>query len=584
MGTAELHTVRCPRCGKPWPRGTATCPDDHTSLRARSNVHVPSEITGITAVTAMTSMRAMAAGDTSSLGGSTQPQLEMSSLGGDTDLAQPRATGSYVRIEHAMEDTVTSQVPIAGIAFDQRSGTAGSARPPQGHAGQQRQRILRIGVLLGGKIVEERLIRERTAVSIGQSMKNTFSIPVEGLPLEFTLFAMDQGRYYLRFLGKMDGRVSDSSGQVHTLDALKGRGAQQVGEYWQVPLSESSRGKLSFGDLSILFQFVTEPPRQPKAMLPASVRGTIADRIDPRLAVILGISILLHFSVVIWAYVKDLPVDRTMAERAYNLTFKQDTYIVEPPVDQPPVKTDAGSAAGSAAPVAKPEPKPRPDSSPDPKPGGAASDNRTTAQMEDEARAIADFMTGEGTNGTTASDLANRRPGGDIGQQIKALSDSGKQVTTIGDGRGGSRDGGRVTGTGSGTGINAPGQIASAGGGKADEQPKGRISVSDKQTFDDSTLTADLVLQKIQSAYMAGLKRCYKTYLAKDASARGKVTLTLTVNETGRTTASGAKGFASDVDACIEGLMGNWRFAVPKDKDGEPTEASFQIALQFVPD
>ena len=59
--------------------------------------------------------------------------------------------------------------------------------PPPG----PRQRILRIGVLLGGKIVEERLIRERTSVTIGQSMKNTFSIPVEGLPLEFTLFALD---------------------------------------------------------------------------------------------------------------------------------------------------------------------------------------------------------------------------------------------------------------------------------------------------------------------------------------------------------------------------------------------------------
>ena len=55
-----------------------------------------------------------------------------------------------------------------------------------------RGRILRIGVLLGGKIIEEKLIRERTSVSVGQSMKNTFSVPVEGLPLEFTLFSLDQ--------------------------------------------------------------------------------------------------------------------------------------------------------------------------------------------------------------------------------------------------------------------------------------------------------------------------------------------------------------------------------------------------------
>ena len=143
-----------------------------------------------------------------------------------------------------------------------------------------RGRILRIGVLLGGKIVEERLIRERTPVTIGQSMRNTFSIPIEGLPLEFTLFALDESRYSLRFLPKMDGRLSDAGGQVNTLDALKQRGAHNHGDYYQVGLTEHARGKLSFGDLTILFQFVTEPPRQPKPMLPASVRGTFADRFD----------------------------------------------------------------------------------------------------------------------------------------------------------------------------------------------------------------------------------------------------------------------------------------------------------------
>jgi hypothetical protein len=115
-----------------------------------------------------------------------------------------------------------------------------------------RARILRIGILLGGKIVEERLIRERISVSVGQSMKNTFSIPVEGLPLEHTLFVLDNDRYFLRFLPKMDGRLSDG-GNVTTLDQLKQTGAQQSPGFWQVPLSPTARGKLSLGDLTVLF-------------------------------------------------------------------------------------------------------------------------------------------------------------------------------------------------------------------------------------------------------------------------------------------------------------------------------------------
>jgi hypothetical protein len=464
----------------------------------------------------------------------------------------------------------------------QGGGTSTSSGP--------RQRILRIGVLLGGKIVEERLIRDRVPVTIGQSMKNTFSIPVEGLPLEFTLFAIDENKYSLRFLAKMDGRVSDAGGQVNTLDALKSKGAQNAGDYWQVPLTDGARGKLSIGDLTILFQFVTEPPRQPKPMLPASVRGTFADRFDPRLSVILGTSIIIHFAIVIWALMTDIETGRTMAERAYNLTFKQDTYQVDvlPPE---PVKTEAGSAAGSAAApeVKKPDPKPattKPGGDPKPIPDSGRSEAEKVAMAEEEAKKFADLLTGEGENGKSEGDMSNRRPGAELGAQINDVKEGGKTVAIGGGaGRGSRGSGDPKLGTGGGPKIEGPGGTTSAGGGKgAEKAPTGRISVSSKSGDTDSTLTPDAVLRKIQQAYMSALQRCYKTYLAKDATARGKVTLSFTVNESGRTTDSGAKGFANEVDACIEGLMPSWTFPAPKDKDGEKTEANFSITLQLVPD
>ncbi|MGE0550289.1 MAG: hypothetical protein AB7O24_20100 [Kofleriaceae bacterium] len=459
---------------------------------------------------------------------------------------------------------------------------------PTTTTGGPRPRILRIGVLLGGKIVEERLIRERTSVSIGQSMKNTFSVPVEGLPLEFTLFALgNNGKYTLRFLAKMDGRLSDGAA-VNTLDALKGRAARQVGDYWEIGLSESARGKLSLGDLTILFQFVAEPPRQPKPMLPASVRGTFADRFDPRLLVILAASLLLHFSIMIIALIRDLPLDDTLAERAINLTFKQESYqvdLTQPVPETKPADTGAGSAAetkGPDKPADKPAAQP---TKPKGNDGGGRDENENVALQEEAAR-MADMLTGSGPDGTTQGDMSSRRPGADLGAQINDVKESGKQVAIGGgSGRGSRGDGDPRVGTGTGPKIDGPGGIGSAGGGKTEEKgPAGRISVADKQTFDESSLTPDIVLAKIQSVYMAGLKRCYKNYLAKDASARGKVTLSLTVNETGRTVKGAAKGFANEVDECIGGLMQSWRFPIPKDKDGEATEASFAITLQLVPD
>jgi hypothetical protein len=451
-------------------------------------------------------------------------------------------------------------------------------------AGGPRPRILRIGVLLGGKIVEERLIRERAPVTIGQSMRNTFSIPIDGLPLEFTLFALDEGRYSLRFLPRMDGRLSDSGGQVNTLEALKTRGAHNHGDYFQVALSESSRGKLSFGDLTILFQFVTEPPRQPKPMLPASVRGTFADRFDPRLSVIMGASIIVHFAIVIIAMFTDVVTDHGIAERAYNLTFKQDTYTVD--LNQPkPENAQTGSAAGSAAPEKKSPKGPERPKTPD-KGDDGRSKAEQVALQEQEAAKFADLLTGEGVNGTSEGDMSKRRPGAELGAQISEVREGGQTVKVGGGaGRGSRGDGDARVGTGHGPDINAPGGTESAGGGKGQEKsPSGRISVADKSAIDETTLTAENVLQKIQNAYMAGLKRCYKEFLKKDASARGKITLSLTINETGRTVKGAAHGFSSEVDECISTLMTGWRFPIPKDKEGDPTEASFAITLQLVPD
>jgi hypothetical protein len=457
--------------------------------------------------------------------------------------------------------------------------------PAPGAQGGPRPRILRIGVLLGGKIVEEKLIRERTAVSIGQSMRNTFSIPVEGLPLEFTLFALDErGRYHLRFLEKMDGRVSDAGGQVNTLDALQGRGAARHGDYWQVPLGESSRGKLSLGDLTVLFQFVAEPPRQPKPMLPASVRGTFADRFDPRLSVIMAASVILHFAIVILALLGDIEED-SIAAKAYNLTFQPEKYAVT--IEEPkPTAPDpnAGSGAGSAKEEKKPD-KPAA-SKPAKSDGGGRSESKDVGMTQDDAEAMANLMTGEGKNGTSEGDMSARRPQGDLKGEIDAIKEGNKTVGVGGGTNRGSRDGGgpRV-GTGSGPQIDGPTGPESAGGGKvAEKGPQGRINVASKSGGDESSLTPDVVLNKILNAYMAGLKRCYKQYLNKEASARGAVLLSFTVNETGRLVNGNAKGFAGDVDACIQSQMATWRFPVPKDKDNEATDANFAITLQLVPD
>lgn len=466
-----------------------------------------------------------------------------------------------------------------------------TARQPQPQSGYRR-RILRIGVLLGGKIVEERLIRERVDVSLGQSAKNTFSIPLEGLPRQFTIFGVHEGRYILNFTGNMDGRVSDGD-RVMTLDVARNQGgAQRIGEHWVMPLSEHARGKVSVGELTLLFQFVTEPPVQPRPMLPHSVRGTLADRLDPQLMVILAISITLHFGLMLLAFIHDPDTGGDMAERAARATFQEESYEVRDEFVLPQEPTEdktAGETKAEEKPKAEDKPKvdkPKGSDKPKVEDGGGRNEQDAVA-LQDQSKAYADMLFSEDSAGAGFSgDMEKRKPGADLGKQLDEVAASGQQ-TAIGGGAAGRgpRGGGPRTGTGTGPAVEGPGGTTSAQDGKDQEKvPSGRISVADKKAFDESSLTPDAVLRKIMSAYMGGLKRCHKDLLKTDPTARGKVKLSFTVNESGRTTSPKAAGFNSGLDSCIEGLMSNWRFDVPKDSDGEATEASFEIALQLVPE
>ena len=75
-------------------------------------------------------------------------------------------------------------------------------------------KILRVGVIQSGKIVEERLLRSRQAVTIGQSTKNTFVVPLGDLPKTATLFDVKKDSYSLHFKDGMDGRLSLVQGVV----------------------------------------------------------------------------------------------------------------------------------------------------------------------------------------------------------------------------------------------------------------------------------------------------------------------------------------------------------------------------------
>jgi hypothetical protein len=162
-------------------------------------------------------------------------------------------------------------------------------------------KVLRIGLVQGGKVIEERVVKQRSHVTIGPSEKNMFVVLGPNLPASFRLFELINGEYHLNFLDGMGGRVALQTGPTD-LASLKGQARRSPQGAYQVRLTEDARGKVTVGDTTFLFQFVAPPPVMPKPQLPASVKAGWADRIDWSMTVIAAFSFLLHFGAVGFFY------------------------------------------------------------------------------------------------------------------------------------------------------------------------------------------------------------------------------------------------------------------------------------------
>ncbi|MDB4963266.1 MAG: hypothetical protein JWP01_3265 [Myxococcales bacterium] len=432
-------------------------------------------------------------------------------------------------------------------------------------------RALRIGVLLGGNLVEERVFTGLAPITFGQSLRCSLSIPGDGVPYEHVLFARDQGRLLLRVSTSIEGRLATAS--TVTTDLRVGPGD---GGIWTIPLEKGVRGRLQIGEATVLFQEIATPPITPRPVLPASIRGTFGDRIDRRLAVIVGGSLAVHLAIGVWAWATEVETIPLMSSPVAAL-YRHDTMSVSLPEltpDVPPSEPGPG-AATPVAPVQTAKPiVDRPRSTP-----RAAQPPGMSAA---EAARYASILTGPATGPNGPSEMRNRQPGADLRQQI---DDVGTRTVTIGDdGKGFREQPGPRIGTEPGPLVDDPTGVTPLPTHRAEEPRGGRSTLRPVPVEGPgTTLTVDMVLSKITTVYMQGLQRCYRKGLLGEASLAGKIKMGFSVTERGGLDDIEASGVSSEVDTCISTQMQSWRFPIPKDKDGDPTDQEFRLVLALQP-
>jgi hypothetical protein len=440
-------------------------------------------------------------------------------------------------------------------------------------------KVLRIGVIQDGRVVEERIIKQRLNVTVGASEKNMFVIPGGDLPANFRLFELVGSEYCLNFTASMKGRLSLPSG-LSDLGVLRGQArAGSIQGTHQIALTEEARGKVVIADTTFLFQFVAPPPIQPRPQLPVSVtRGSAS--VDWPTTIIAAFSFLVHFCAIGSIYsdwldpVVDYDVNVSgLVESVKSLPAPPP---VEEPVEQTPEKKEEGRAEAPKAEAPKAAPKPAP--------AEGAKEHVTKAQVaaisnELQSLEMATLAALSGVGPATANVL---RSGEVPTSALDAAAASEAGVSAAGSGGlklGGS--GGTVRPGAMGGGlasIGASGKTGGSGSGTAVavKGPHGSANMGDASVAGGQVSDASRVVAQMR----AGFRACYNRGLSENPDIEGKISLSIKVGPTGQVLSVAATKTGSIPDSvveCVKSRANSAMFAPP-----QGGAAVVQVPVSFV--
>ncbi len=425
------------------------------------------------------------------------------------------------------------------------------------------QKNLRVALIQSSKITEDRTLKKRVSVTVGQEAKNTFVVPVSNLPSSFTLFELQNNQYSLVFKPTMEGKVSVNGADVTLQQAMAQGLAKARGDVHVLPLNDSAKGRVVLGEVSLLFQFVTPPPEPPKPVLPDNVKGSFFSQIDQFFFLILAASLGIHFSGASYIACQPAPVERELELDELPDRFVKAMMPVE--VKKPEKKPEVADKGDEK----KPEEK-KPEKTAD-KPEKAATNNSAEHKKELEAKVASKGLlkligaAGSG-DGAFEDVLGNSNGVGDI---ASALNGAGGVGVASADSLGNNGPKGGTAGTKADIGS-----LGTSGTGKVDLGEKGAAAI--KGRVEDSTPDVDSAdvdrgkLTEFVRARKRAIQGCYEKELKRNPSLKGKVTVNFNINPQGRAVnvevEDGGLGNEA-VLSCIKTTVRGWVFPFKPESD-----------------
>ena len=212
------------------------------------------------------------------------------------------------------------------------------------------RRTLRVALIQSGRIVEDRTFTGRAKITVGTDVKSTFLVPMSDVPVSTAVFDLTKKGTALLFDANTHGRIS-LAGTDAPLADYAGR-ASTRGTQLSLALPDDAKGRVSIGEVSLLFQFVDAPKTPVAAELPKGARGLVA-QLDRSFLAILAISLAAHFAGVSYLSSQPVPVEPDLTIEEMNI--ERFAAVLMPIPRQPKVtEPEKPSSAQAQKPAVKP--------------------------------------------------------------------------------------------------------------------------------------------------------------------------------------------------------------------------------------
>jgi hypothetical protein len=235
-----------------------------------------------------------------------------------------------------------------------------STTPAQTTATKPFPKVLRIGIVQEGKIIQERLMKIGELVTVGSGSKNTFEIGGEGAPERLELFVPKAGAYVMTMTAQMEGKLSLPTGVKNLEDLLSGGQAVKRGDLYSYPIGEEVKGKVVVGNTTVLFQFVPAPPEPVRTVTVADYRPKWFDQDDPLFMGLMLFNSIVAGIFMLWIKLSPMPEVDEMAQIEEVTDMIVDVISLPPPPVEQPVedgKTEEKKAESKNQSKAENQPK-----------------------------------------------------------------------------------------------------------------------------------------------------------------------------------------------------------------------------------